>query len=651
MEAGSGDPAPSEAEVDALYGHQAELILENELLRQRLRTYEESGALRVASRLTRLANVVLPAGSTRRRLAGTVVRRLRREPTPALRARRHYQRWLAARTPTPDELAAQRQQSAGFRARPLVSICMPVRDPDLRSLREAVGSVLSQTYDQWELCVGDDGSRDPGIVSLLEELASDPRVRLVRTEESHGISAATNRALAQATGEFVAFLDHDDVLASHVLFRYVERLQTAPDTDVFYCDEDLLLPDGERALPFFKPAWSDLTLLSMNVVTHFVMARRRLVEEVGLLRSERDGAQDFDLLLRLSDRTSKVCHVPEVLYSWRQSEDSTARSAQAKPWAYEAGRAAVADALARRRLDGTVEMGAFPGAYRVRLALPSPAPHVEILIPTRDRVDLLRRCIESIRAHTSYPSYAITVIDNDSAEHATTVFLDSIGCRVVPAPGPFNYAAIMNRGFAETDSEFLVTLNNDTTVLDDDWLEDLLRRAVHPDVGAVGCRLVFADGRPQHEGIVIGLSGPAANVRFDAPGIRVLEVMPVVREVTAVTGACCLVRRAAWEAVGGFDERFRVAYNDVDFCLRLRRQGYRILYVPDVTLVHEESSSRGDLHPPEDEALLVRTWASEILAGDPFLSPLVILGRQGLEPAEGPDAFRGRTLAQIAARR
>jgi GT2 family glycosyltransferase len=619
------------AQLEESLASQAELTAVNEQLRFTLWRYEASWMVARAVQLSRLVNSVLPVGSKRRRLAVTLTRLALGRPSPAARAKSTYQGWLAARTPTSEVLERQRRASASWERRPLVSLCMPVHDPDPDLLRQAVASVEAQSYENWELCICDDASTGDGVRQVLESFSGHPRIRVVFSSDNVGISRATNKALAEAGGEYVGFVDHDDVLAPHALYHYGEVLQADPSVDVLYCDEDLVTPSGQRFSPFFKPGWSPEALLATNYVTHFVVARRRLVEQVGGLRPERDGAQDHDLLLRLAEVTDAFHHVAEVLYSWRQSPTSTATTAEAKQWAYAAGLRSVEDALVRRQVAGRVEAGRLPGTYRVRRRLASPPPGVTIVIPTRDRADLLGSCLDSIRSLTEYPRYSVVVLDNDSRQPSTRALLDGAGVRVVGAPGPFNYAAIVNRGFAAADTEYVITLNNDTVVQSHDWIEGLLELGVAPQVGVVGCQLVFPDGRPQHQGIAIACGPPAVNLQFPAPGIRLVGDAPTVREVSAVTGACSLVRRSAWESVGGFDERFAVAYNDVDFCLRIWQAGYKVLYTPHVTLVHKEGSSRGSLHPPEDESLLVRRWAAQLARGDPYFTPHVVMGRNGLE--------------------
>jgi GT2 family glycosyltransferase len=624
-------------------------VLENEELHTRLREFQNSASLVVGARLARMIEQVLPYGTTRRRTVARCVRggyrtwnrmlgRIPRAGSPDERPRREaitrraYRNWLSARTPTPAALERQRRNSAAWARRPLISVCMPVYEPDPEHLRRAIHSVLAQSYDNWELCICNDASERPGVAQVLaEEQEREQRIQVVTSEKNGGISDATNRALAVARGEYVAFLDDDDLIVPNALYAMVERLQRDPDIDLFYCDEDVLLLSGERADPFLKPDWSPETELSMNFVTHFLVVRRSLVDRLGGLRSEHDGAQDHDLVLRVAEVTDNICHVPEVLYTWRQSERSTALHEGAKSWALAAGHDVVADALERRGIAATVEPGPLSGGWRVRYVV-DPLPDVAIVIATRDRLDLLRTCVDSVRTLTDYPSYSIVVLDNGSTHPATLRYLREAPLRSVPAPGPFNYSALMNRGFSETTAEFVLTLNNDTVVLHPDWLRGLVEIASQPDVGVVGCKLMFPDGRVQHEGIVVGRGVPAANLAFDVPGIRMANLLACTRDVSAVTGACSLIRRSAWEAVGGFDESLGVVYNDVDLCLRIRQAGFRIVYTPHVTLIHDESSSRGLLHPIEEQRAFLERWGADA-GGDPYFPPALRLGMGGWQLA------------------
>ncbi len=639
-------------ELEELYSMQSEMSVEIQSLRLELQRYKANRLLTLIKNASRPIVKMLPPRSRRRWLAGRLFHLVVRQPRPDVLMRQVYLGWLEDRRPSAEELELQRKQSASWTDAPLISVCMPVYNPAPDALRQAISAVRAQSYERWELCICDDASTRGGVAEVLKELAgADARIKVTFSPANGGISSATNAALEMAVGEYVAFMDDDDLIEPHTLYLYAQHLQLDPAADVLYCDEDMLMPSGQRRYPFFKPSWSPETLLGMNYITHLVVARRSLVEAVGGLRSERDGAQDHDLLLRLAELTDAFVHVPEVLYSWRQSPRSTAMTSDAKPWAYQAGRQSVQDALDRRGIAGWVEHGSFPGAFRVRYELPDPPPHVEIVIPTRDRADLLGPCLESISSVTDYPDYSVTVLDNDSVEEETKRLFDRSGVRVVPAPGPFNYARIMNDGFRAAEAEFVLTLNNDTRITDPHWLRSLVELAAQPGVGVVGCRLVFPDGRLQHEGIALACGVPAANLAFESPGLRVLGgAMRSTRDVSAVTGACSMIRRSAWEAIGGYDEEFAVAYNDVDFCVRLRRLGWRIVFTPYVSVEHAESASRGDLHPTSDVSLFLRRWGPALLAGDPYFPSQLTIEWFGLALDREGKGFQGKELAEISLR-
>ncbi|MGO8870315.1 MAG: glycosyltransferase family 2 protein [Acidimicrobiales bacterium] len=614
----------------------SELTLLTETLRARSPSNVRPSGFRRA--MMHVATVLLPVDTRRRKAAAGAAKRavarrrrasLAGETQPGAAARtaeEEYRRWLELRTPSAAQLELQRLASGTWAIRPLVTVCVAVHDPEPQFLADAIASVLAQSYDGWELCLCDAHSSRHDVQMILEQAErANPRVRVIRERRDANLANATNRATETASGEFIAFLDHDAVLAPHALYAVVKALQSAPELDVLYSDDDVLSAGGDRVEPLFKPAFSPTTLLSLDYTTHLVVMRRSFYFEIGGMRSEFDGAHHHDLMLRASEHTRQIRHIPDVLYSCRASSCSM----EATPQAVEADRRAVEEALGRRGIEGDVAPGAFRGAWRVRPALPEPPPTVQILIPTRDRLDLLRPCIDTIERTTAYPDYGITILDNDSRRAETLRYFKQTRANVVRVPGDFNYAAIINRGFEASVAEFVLTLNNDTFVLKDDWLVGLVEIAAsQSDVGAVGCRLVFPDGRPQHEGIVVGMGGlgaPAVNWNCQLPGLRTRLIMQVVRDVTAVTGACTLVRRSAWQAVGGLDEDLRIAYNDVDFCLRLRRAGFRVLYTPHVTIVHDESASRGQLNGPEDKQRFVERWHID-RGGDPFFPEALEIG-------------------------
>jgi GT2 family glycosyltransferase len=464
---------------------------------------------------------------------------------------------------------------------------------------------------------------------LDEYVALDPRIWAKHLPRNLGIARASGHALSLATGDFVALLDHDDELPPEALFCIVELLNKHPDIDLIYTDEDKLDADGQRVEPFFKPDWSPDLLLSMNYITHLSCFRRSQLEEIGGFRQRLDGSQDYDLLLRFTERARRIAHLPKILYHWRKVPGSAAASTAAKPFAYEAGRQALEDAVKRRGRDARVA-NVLPGVYAVRYSIVG-TPLVSIIIPTRDRWPLLQQCLQSIEEKTRYPRYEIIILDNDSCEPESMRGLNAVAdkWRVLPYPGPFNFAALNNFGAGHARGDYLVFLNNDTQVLEPDWLGALLEHAQRPEVGAVGARLHYPDGRIQHAGLVLGVGGVADHafkgVRGDT--LTYFALGEVVRNVSAVTGACMMVSRRVFQEIGGFDERLHVALNDVDLCLRLGQRGYLIVYTPFALLYHHESGTRGRLHPPADEELVWNEWGELIRHGDPYYNVNLTLSR------------------------
>lgn len=592
----------------------------------RLAAVTSGGTFATAELLRRVVRRVAPTGTRRARAvarAGAVLTRLtRRQATPASSAAvvpapsnldDEYRMWLARNRPSEEALAAMGREVRSWSDRPLVSVVVPVHDPEPVWLAEAVASVRAQVYDRWELCLVDDASTRADVQALLEELATDPRIRLRRRPGNGGIAVATNDALAMATGEWIAFLDHDDLLEPHALAAVMLRVREAPDTDLVYTDEDKLLLDGRRGQVFFKPDWSPDLLLSTNYVCHLMVVRRRLLFEVGGLREGFDGSQDHDLVLRATERARRIEHVPLPLYTWRQTPGSTATAATAKPYAHLNGMRAVSEALARRGIEGRVDPGPSPGRYHVRYAIRG-RPRVCVVVPTRDRADLLAACLAGVE-RDGYPFLEVVVVDNDSRDPTTLAWLARCGHRVVRQPGPFNFSRLVNAGVAASDAEHVLLLNNDVEATTPGWIEAMLEHSQRPDVGAVGARLLDPDGRVLHEGDAVGIGGPASHI--DTRGY--IDLGAVIRDVGAVTAACMMVRREVWQRLGGFDEELHVAYNDVDFCLRARRAGYRIVYTPLATLVHREGQSRGRLNPDGDVRRFLARWRDELR--DPFVSP------------------------------
>lgn len=521
----------------------------------------------------------------------------------------------------PDYFDRLRARATALTDGPTFSIIMPTYNIDRATLLSAVESVRGQVYDRWQLCIVDDASTKKETRRAVSELAKlDARITVRALDENVGIAGATMAGLELATGDFVALLDHDDELRPDALWWNARLLQLRPDLDIIYSDEDKLNDEGERWWPFHKPDWSPAMLTNVNYVNHFLVMRRTLLDEVGGYRSGFDGAQDYDLVLRLTEATERhrIGHIAKPLYSWRTVVGSTAADIEAKPEAHDAGHRALADAIERQGLDGWVEDGSVPTVHRVRYRVPGDVK-ISILIPTKDRVDLLEPCLHSIRERTQHDNYELIIVDNNTSDPETLTWLDDFARtrgRVVRYPHQFNFARQMNLAAAEATGELVLFLNNDVQVHLDGWLTALAEQALLPDVGVVGARLLFPDGRTQHEGIGLGMAGPAVNLQFG--GHRGYDQF--IRDAVAVTGAVSMVRATLFADVGGFDERLRVAFNDVDLCLRIAERGYRNVYTPLAELAHPESASRGSLHPIPDEDLFHARWGTKGELRDPWLN-------------------------------
>jgi O-antigen biosynthesis protein len=645
----------------------AELIAENDSMRAALDSVTWRLGQRVRNAAERVAPPASRRGRTVRRTARAalilgeqgprgLVQRVRHRDTAepadaaiaaalAARSLQEYRSWLAETQPTPVQLRGMRAESDGWERRPRVSIVLPVYNAPPELLSAAIDSVLAQAYSNWELCIADDGSTRHEVRDVIDEYAArEPRIKTLFRDSNGGISAASNSALQLATGELVGLLDHDDVLAPQALYRMVAHANAHPEHALIYSDEDKLRPDGSRADAFFKPDWSPELFASVNYLCHFTVMRRDVVEQVGGFRVGYEGSQDYDLFLRVVDSGAGVGHVPDVLYSWRQVPGSTAVAVAEKPAAYDAGRRAIEDSLRRRGIDARVDVGRVPTRYEVRRTITG-TPLVSIVIPTRDRAALLRKAIESIEEHTAYPNYRILIVDNDSREAETLDYLRSCDHQVIPQPGPFNYSKIVNAGVAATDGEHVLLLNNDVEVVDPQWMEAMLEHSQRPEVGAVGARLLLPDGRAQHEGIGVGLGWLAGNLAHNG----YFELGLTTRDCSGVTGACMMVRREVWDELGGLDETLHVAFNDVDFCFRIRERGYWIVYTPLAELYHHESASRGRLHPMADEKLLIERWGTAEQIYDPFVNanlldfnPLRLrrAPKRPSAPAAAPDSAR-----------
>jgi glycosyltransferase involved in cell wall biosynthesis len=559
-------------------------------------------------------------------------------PAPKPRPTPSYSRWVRdIDTPSRSDIRVCHAKSAAFGWQPTISILMPVFDPNQAVFDAAIRSVRAQAYPHWELCIADDASANPAVAAVIRRhAAADARIK-VRFRDTRGnISAATNTALEIATGDFVALFDHDDLLPPLALYWVVESINRHPDARIFYSDEDKLDERGRRFDPYFKSDFNHVLLLAQNMISHLGVYRRDLVESLGGFRPGFEGAQDHDLALRCVAAVSRdeIVHIPRILYHWRAIEGSTAVSSDAKPVAIAAAKRAVAEHVRLFDRGATVEpVAEAPMFLRVRHSLPTSAPLTSIVICTRDHESLLRTAIDSICSKTTYPNYEIVVLDNGSRDPATLTYLDSIsaqpGIKVIRDDSPFNYSRLNNTAVTHTRGQVLCLLNDDIEVLTTDWLEEMVSFAAQPDVGAVGARLWYPDGTLQHGGVIIGAGGVAGHAHPRLPkgetGYFCRAVLQ--QELSAVTGACLVVRRDVFEEVGGLDEQIAVAFNDVDLCLRIRAAGYRNIWTPFAELIHHESASRGYEDNPEKlarfqrEIRFMQTRWGDVLQTDPYYNP------------------------------
>ncbi len=548
--------------------------------------------------------------------------------------------------PSPEQQQVQFNEWAW---RPTFSVVVPVHNTPERLLRACLDSVISQTYPHWELCVADDASSALHVRSVLTEYASrDARVRVAWREKNGHIAAASNSALELATGDFIALLDHDDVLPPYALFFIAEALQRRPTAQLIYSDEDKLSPHGFRCDPFFKPAWSRDLLYSQNYFSHLGVYRRDLVEKIGGFRSGFDGSQDYDLVLRcvaLVHEPEDIVHVPRVLYHWRMTEGSTARCQGNKEYASEAGRRALQEYFDVCH-PGVRVSATAAGIYRHRWPLPASAPLVSLIIPTRDGIDVLRPCIESIVGLTAYTNYEILLVDNGSTCDRTLAYMNALQAggegrgrvRVLRYDKPFNFSGINNFAASHARGAVLGLINNDIEVIGSDWLEEMVSHAMRPDVGCVGAKLYYPDDTVQHGGVVLGLGG-VANHAFrraprNSPGY--FGRLWTIYNPSAVTGAVLLLRRDVFDAVGGLDAmRLPVAFNDVDLCLKVKSIGYRNVWTPHAEFYHHESITRGADDTAEKRArfikevtVMLERWAS-MLRVDPGYNPNLTRANDG----------------------
>jgi glycosyltransferase involved in cell wall biosynthesis len=562
-----------------------------------------------------------------------------------------YERWVSQYdTLTDKQRELLVRNIEGFGNKPLVSIVMPVFNPTLKWLREAIESVQCQLYPNWELCIVDDLSTNPGVRKLLESISKkDSRIKVIYREKNGHISKASNSALKLAVGEWVALLDHDDVLSEHALYWVIDAINRHPNVRMIYSDEDKINESGYRHLPYFKCDWNPDLFYSHNMFCHLGVYARELLEEVGGFRVGMEGAQDYDLVLRCLERidTSQIYHIPRILYHWRAHENSTARMGDAKPYAMLAGERALNEHFKSKRISAQAEITG--DAYRVRYSLPEKLPLVSIVIPTKNHLKLIRQCVDSVLNKTSYKNYEILIVDNDSDEPDVLAYFDTLSAesrvRIFKDDRAFNYSQLNNSVVEKSKGEIICLMNNDIEVITPEWLSEMVSHALRPEIGVVGAKLLYPDNTLQHGGVVLGLGGVAghSHKHFPAGEKGYCGRMGLISNFSAVTAACLVVGKEIYKNVGGLNETdLKVAFNDVDFCLRVREAGYRNIWTPYAELYHHESMTRGYEDTPEKQARFAQevlymkeTWGT-LLCDDPAYSPNLTLNHEDFSYAWPP---------------
>lgn len=556
-----------------------------------------------------------------------------------------YNKWVAMHYPNSKDIADQRHDSTTFNYRPKISIILPVYNTNPTYLEACVLSVQDQSYVNWELCIVDDASNNQSTLDLIIKYAKsgDPRIRISHSKINGHISTASNIGASMAEGEFLALLDHDDVLWPNALYEVVKLLQTHPSADLIYSDEDKIEADGfVHYEPYFKPDWSPHLLECINYITHLSVIRTKLFSHVGGFGSKMVGAQDWDLLLRITEQTDKIHHIPTVLYSWRAHPGSTASGMSAKGYAIANQRITLENHFKRVKSEYTVNVseGAYGFWYPRYERIGKPL--ISIVIPTKDKVAYLERCVTSILELTTYSRYEIIIVDTGSVETETKAYYTQLKeslsdkkliIKKFPKQ-PFNYSDACNFGAKAAKGEYLVMLNNDTEVKIETWLEDMLGYAQQPNIAAVGAKLLYPTGHIQHAGVTIGIgsyepvAGHPAIHQEDGPDDMMKSLyINTVRDVSAVTAACLMVSAAKFWQVKGFESKYRVTFNDVDLCLKFRKAGYLNIYLPFVQLVHDESISVGrvlqdrDMNELNKSAKLMRQQWKDVIDNDPYYNP------------------------------
>ena len=543
-----------------------------------------------------------------------------------------YEAWFARHKA--DKRVLRRQKHASFAQKPLISIVIPLYCTPLPYLKELIESVRRQSYENWQLCLADGSPDDKAKEFLEKHYGREKRIVYQKLKENGGISANTNAAAELAKGEYLMFCDHDDTLEPDALYEIVKAINDT-DADVVYTDEDKVSMDGQHYFdPNFKPDFNLFRLRENNYICHIFVVRKSLTDETGMLRSEFDGAQDFDFILRCCEKAKKITHIPKVLYHWRCHMDSTAADPSSKAYAYEAGRKAIREHYQRMGIDAKVDMTERPGWYRSHIKVQG-NPMVSIIIPNKDHTDDLELCLFSMSRKSTYRNYEVLIVENNSEKEETFEYYKKLPerypkVRVLTWEKEFNYSAINNFAAKKAQGEYLLFLNNDVEILTPDWIEEMLQNCQQENVAAVGVKLYYPDDTIQHAGVVLGLGGIAGHIMCRAsredPGY--FGRMISVQEISAVTAACMMVKKSEFDSVKGFDETFQVAFNDIDLCMKFRAAGKKIVFTPYAELYHYESKSRGLEDTPEKQFRFDKEvkrfqekWAQQLEMGDPYYSP------------------------------
>lgn len=552
-----------------------------------------------------------------------------------------YRDWLKKNMPSKMELDSQRKTD--FQSKPLFSIVVPLYKTPQVYLMKLIESVQNQTYENWELCLSDGSGEHSPLTAFLKELKdSDERIKIITHQTGKKICENTNAAIGLANGDFVVFADHDDELAPNALFECAKAINENPDIEILYTDEDKVSMKGTRFFePQMKPDFNLDLLCTVNYICHLFVVKDEIIQKVGLLRTEYEGAQDYDFILRCIEATSEIHHIPKILYHWRSHTNSTSENPESKLYAFEAGRRAVQAHYDRIGIQAVVTNGEYLGLYKTRF-IRNYDPLISIIIPNKDHIDDLKRCMDSIIQKSSYGNYEFIIVENNSEKQETFQYYEQLKAenkdvQVVFWKGEFNYSEINNFGAGFANGEYLLLLNNDTEIINHDCLEELLGYCMRPDVGAVGARLYYEDNTIQHAGVVIGFGGIAGHCFVQQPrgASGYCHRIISAQDYSAVTAACMMVKRKAFDEVCGLSRELAVAFNDIDFCLKLRKAGYLIVYNPYAELYHYESKSRGLDDTPEKISRFnkeIKTfenkWIDILKNGDPYYNPNLTLDSQ-----------------------